>query len=78
MTTISTGAKGSLDRHGLDPAAAVIWQPSTAQLYEHAIRRGDGRIAHGGPLAVDTGKFTGRSPKDKFIVSEPGSDARIW
>ncbi|WP_411278029.1 phosphoenolpyruvate carboxykinase (ATP) [Gaiella sp.] len=78
MTTISTGAKGNLDQHGLDPAAAVIWQPSTAQLYEHAIRRGDGRIAHGGPLAVDTGKFTGRSPKDKFIVSEPGSDDRIW
>ena len=39
---------------------------------------GEGRIAEGGPLNVDTGKHTGRSPKDKFIVREPGSEDRIW
>ena len=27
---------------------------------------------------VDTGKHTGRSPKDKFVVREPGSESRIW
>jgi phosphoenolpyruvate carboxykinase (ATP) len=47
-------------------------------LYEDAILRGDGRIAEGGPLVVDTGKFTGRSPKDKFVVREPSSEDRIW
>ena len=47
-------------------------------LYEHALARGDGRLAEGGPLVVDTGKHTGRSPKDKFIVREPGSEGRIW
>ena len=78
MTTIPSRTDGALDAHGLDPGAAVVWQPSTAQLYEHAIRRGDGRIAQGGPLAVDTGVFTGRSPRDKYVVSEPGSEGRIW
>src|SRR5207247_2641781 len=47
-------------------------------LYTHALKRGDGRLAEGGPLAVDTGRFTGRSPKDKFLVREAGSDDRIW
>jgi len=78
MTTIPARRHHGLDLHGLDPAAFVIWHPSTSQLYEHAIRRGDGRIAEGGPLAVDTGAFTGRSPRDKFVVVEPGSEDRIW
>ncbi len=78
MTTTPTRRHHGLDLHGLDPAAVVMWHPSTSQLYEHAIRRGDGRIAEGGPLAVDTGTFTGRSPRDKFVVVEPGSEDRIW
>lgn len=50
----------------------------TAELYEDAIRRGEGVVAADGPLVVRTGKHTGRSPEDKFIVSEPGSEAKIW
>ena len=52
----------------------VYWHPTTSQLYEHALARGDARLAEGGPLVVDTGKHTGRSPKDKFVVREPGSE----
>ncbi len=51
---------------------------STAELYEDAIRHGDGLIAADGPLVVRTGKHTGRSPQDKFIVDEPSSHAKIW
>ncbi|HEU4921260.1 MAG TPA: phosphoenolpyruvate carboxykinase (ATP) [Candidatus Limnocylindrales bacterium] len=51
---------------------------STAELYEAAIRAGEGIIAADGPLVVRTGKHTGRSPKDKFVVREPASDAKIW
>ena len=35
-------------------------------------------LAHGGPLVVDTGRHTGRSPNDKFVVREPESEDRIW
>ena len=50
----------------------------TAELYEDAIRRGEGLLAADGPLVVRTGKHTGRSPEDKFIVAEPTSEAKIW
>ena len=50
----------------------------TAELYEDAIRRGEGLVAAEGPLVVRTGKHTGRSPEDKFIVGEPGSEAKVW
>ena len=51
---------------------------STAELYEDAIRHGEGLVAADGPLVVRTGKHTGRSPEDKFIVDEPGSHDKIW
>ena len=51
---------------------------STAELYEDAVRAGEGLIAAEGPLVVRTGKHTGRSPQDKFIVREPGSAGKIW
>ncbi|MFL5726954.1 MAG: phosphoenolpyruvate carboxykinase (ATP) [Chloroflexota bacterium] len=51
---------------------------STAELYEDAIRAGEGMIASDGPLVVRTGRHTGRSPKDKFVVREPSSAAKVW
>ena len=59
-------------------AAACSRNLSTAELYEHAIRDGEGTIAADGPLVVRTGKHTGRSPKDKFIVREPSSQDKVW
>ena len=50
----------------------------TAELYEDAIRAGEGLVAADGPLVVRTGKHTGRSPEDKFIVSDPSTDPKIW
>jgi phosphoenolpyruvate carboxykinase (ATP) len=51
---------------------------STAELVEDAIRAGEGLIAAEGPLVVRTGKHTGRSPEDKFIVEEPTTRERVW
>jgi phosphoenolpyruvate carboxykinase (ATP) len=46
-------------------------------LYEHALARGEGVIGTHGQFIVDTGDHTGRSPKDKFFVREPGSERHI-
>ena len=64
--------------HGITPTGRVVSSPSTPALYEDAIVRGEARLAEGGPMVVDTGRHTGRSPKDKFVVREPGSESRIW
>ena len=70
--------RGSLAGHGIAVRGRIYWQPTTSQLYAHALARGEARLAEGGPLVVDTGAHTGRSPKDKFIVREAGSEGRIW
>ena len=66
-----------LDAHGLAPSGVVHWNPTTSLLYSHALLRGEAWLAEGGPLVVDTGEHTGRSPLDKFVVREPGSEERI-
>ncbi|MFN8108231.1 MAG: phosphoenolpyruvate carboxykinase (ATP) [Thermoleophilia bacterium] len=74
------GEKGrtDLDAHGLAPQGTVHWNLAAPALYEHALAAGDGRLAQGGPLVVSTGRHTGRQPKDKFAVREPGSEGRVW
>ncbi len=78
MTATPVRGRVGLEEHGIKPGRAVHWNASTPALYEHAVTRGEGRIAEGGPLAVDTGRHTGRSPKDKFVVRERDSEERIW
>ena len=70
MTTTELPGRVDLSEHGIDASGRVYRNPTTSLLYTHALARGDGRLAEGGPLAVDTGRFTGRSPKDKFLVEE--------
>jgi phosphoenolpyruvate carboxykinase (ATP) len=78
MTTTELPGRVDLSEHGIDAAGRVYRNPTTSLLYTHALRRGEGRLAEGGPLVVDTGAFTGRSPKDKFLVDEASSTGRIW
>src|SRR6187551_3811351 len=73
--------------HPSTPAAGRVRPPlgrrlrinrSSAELVEDAVRAGEGVVAADGPLVVRTGKHTGRSPQDKFIVDEPASRGKIW
>ncbi|MGH9335114.1 MAG: phosphoenolpyruvate carboxykinase (ATP), partial [Vicinamibacteria bacterium] len=66
-----------LDQHGIINATPW-WNLSAAALYEQAIQRQEGLVAHKGPFVVRTGQYTGRSPNDKYIVREPSSEKDIW
>ncbi|HSJ29037.1 MAG TPA: phosphoenolpyruvate carboxykinase (ATP), partial [Acidimicrobiia bacterium] len=68
----------SLTPHGIAPTESVHWDLPTPELYEHTLRRGEGNIAHRGALVVETVPYTGRSPKDKYIVREEGTESEIW
>ena len=57
--------------------ATLHLQPGVSELYEAALRRGEGHLAAGGPLAVRTNK-TGRSPKDRFIVEDDLTRDTVW
>ena len=63
---------------GIGTPAKLYWNLGTAQLVEEAVRRGEGQLAKDGPLVVRTGKHTGRSANDKFIVRDAETDGTIW
>jgi len=63
---------------GLGNVAAAYWNMTPAELVEEAIVRGEGRLVDSGALAADTGEFTGRSPKDRFIVKDAITENTVW
>ena len=60
-----------LEKLGIISPAAVYRNLTPAQLTEAALRRKEGTLSNKGALVVTTGKYTGRSPEDKFIVDTP-------
>jgi len=66
-----------LAQHGIAHTGDVYWNLTTAQLYEEAVKRSEGVVAHGGPLVVETGMHTGRSPKDRYVVDEPNTTSNV-
>ena len=58
--------------------ATVSWNLSPEELTKITVENGQGVIAGSGALAIDTGKFTGRSPKDRFIVKDELTKDAVW
>ncbi|MBU6253146.1 MAG: phosphoenolpyruvate carboxykinase [Alphaproteobacteria bacterium] len=68
----------TLADQGLHTNADVHWNLLTGPLVEQAVQRGEGMLAAEGPLVVATGKHTGRSAKDKFIVQDAETENTVW
>ncbi len=66
-----------LDAHGLSNSGNQYWNLDTAQLYEEALTRGEGKLAKHGSLVVKTGRCTGRSANDKFTVRDTVSEETV-
>ena len=56
----------------------INYQLSPSELHDITIAKGMGREAQSGAIAINTGEFTGRSPKDRFIVKDAISDDKVW
>lgn len=67
-----------LSAQGISTGARLHWNLITAPLVEEAVKRGEGVLAKDGPLVVATGKHTGRSANDKFIVKDETTAETIW
>ncbi|GAA4426950.1 phosphoenolpyruvate carboxykinase (ATP) [Pontibacter saemangeumensis] len=63
---------------GIREATEILWNLSPAALVEEAILNGEGVLASNGALMCDTGQFTGRSPKDRFIVKDAKTADIVW
>lgn len=57
---------------------SIFYQLSPAGLIEQAILNGEGKLADSGAFAADTGEFTGRSPKDRYIVYDDITKDTVW
>lgn len=71
-------AGASLESIGLMNTAALYWNLTAAELVEETVLLGQGTLTETGALAIDTGEFTGRSPKDKFTVSDAETESTVW
>ncbi|MBI5239390.1 MAG: phosphoenolpyruvate carboxykinase (ATP) [Elusimicrobia bacterium] len=67
-----------LNNHGFSNLRKVYWNLPTSALYEEAIFRGEARLSDMGAVLVDTGKHTGRSANDKFVVKEETTSEKVW
>ncbi len=75
---MATQATVDLSTSGLQATGPTHWNLTPAELVEHAIRRGEGRLSADGAFAAITTPHTGRSPGDKFTVREPSCEDEIW
>lgn len=66
-----------LEYLNIKTSADIYENLSPAELIEHSVKRGEGILSDTGALVVNTGKYTGRSPKDRFIVRQKSIEQKV-
>ena len=75
---VISGAPNNVASIVMSNASAIHHNLSVPVLYEHAVRRNEGKLLQGGTFAVFSGERTGRSPKDKYVVRTPEISEHVW
>jgi len=75
---VTASLSHSLANQGIVTNATIHANLSAEQLTDRALENGEGKLAKHGPLVVETGKHTGRSAKDKFIVRDAETENTVW
>ncbi len=78
METGRVNAGHSLRDQGITGPRNVYYNLPKPALVQQAIAREEGTLGRGGALLVETGRHTGRSPKDKFIVRTDAVEPHVW
>ena len=78
MTNGRVNPARTLEAQGITGLARVHYNYSEPALVEAAVKGGEGRLGQGGAFLCSTGQFTGRSPKDKFVVRTASVEDHIW
>ena len=78
MTNGRVNPARTLEDQGITGLGRVFYNLTPPALIEAALARGEGRLGRGGAFLCSTGLFTGRSPKDKFVVRTPAVEKTIW
>jgi phosphoenolpyruvate carboxykinase (ATP) len=78
MTSGRVNPNFRLDDQGISGLGNVYYNYLEPALIQEALKRNEGSLGQGGAFLVTTGKFTGRSPKDKHVVKTPSVEDSIW
>ena len=76
MTT--TGKDLALDKMGFTDLGQVLRNLPVEAIIENIVDHQEGTLGLNGAVMVDTGRYTGRSPKDKYFVDEESSNKNLW
>jgi phosphoenolpyruvate carboxykinase (ATP) len=76
-TEVARATNSGLSAQGLSPSGDVHWNLIAPELFKAAAQRDEGEFAEMGPFVAVTTPHTGRSPNDKFVVREPGSEKDV-
>ena len=78
MTFGRVNPQFQVEDQGIVDLGNVYYNQVEPALVEAAVKRGEGQLGKGGAFLVTTGKFTGRSPKDKHVVKTASVKDTIW